>query len=108
MRPASPSGQHSLAVFPYSEEMQTELINMVMNLYSENEYDAPMSMQKILRTVEHLAQHPQKGQVLILKYGETLAGYAIVLHYWSNEYGGDLAVIDELFIQPALRRSGLG
>ncbi len=46
--------------------------------------------------------------------GVQLVGYAILIPYWSNEFGGNLLFIDELFVSPAfgaataLWRSGVG
>lgn len=37
-----------------------------------------------------------------------VAGYALVAYYASQEYGGKIALFDELFIKPALRGLGIG
>jgi ribosomal protein S18 acetylase RimI-like enzyme len=81
---------------------------MIFALYREDEYGEVMSRQKIQRTVQELMRHPEKGTIIVFYLGETVAGYSIVIYYWSNEYGGNIAVIDELYIQPNWRGEGIG
>lgn len=35
-------------------------------------------------------------------------GYALITSYWCNEEGGDVIVLDELFIKPVNRNKGYG
>lgn len=44
----------------------------------------------------------------IIEYGNSVAGYALVAYYASQEYGGKIALFDELFIKPDLRGLGIG
>ncbi len=37
-----------------------------------------------------------------------LVGYAILIYYWSNEYGGFVLFFDELYISPSFRRHQIG
>ena len=36
------------------------------------------------------------------------AGYALLIAYWSNELGGEVCAIDELFVAPDSRSRGHG
>ena len=36
----------------------------------------------------------------IIEYGADTAGYALVAYYASQEYGGKIALFDELYISP--------
>jgi ribosomal protein S18 acetylase RimI-like enzyme len=47
------------------------------------------------------------GEVLMIEYEGTLAGYSIIFRYWSNEYGGLMISIDELFIKKEFRNYGI-
>ena len=37
-----------------------------------------------------------------------MIGYALLINFWSNEYGGNMLIIDELYILPNHRNKGLG
>lgn len=83
-----------------------KVIDMMMALYHEDPGAQSMTRAKAGATLEHLRLHPQRGGVFTLKYGDELVGYLLLLWYWSNEYGGLLAVVDELYICPPWRRRG--
>jgi GNAT superfamily N-acetyltransferase len=38
---------------------------------------------------------------------ETLCGYALLIPYWSNEFGGMILVVDELLVERPLRGQGI-
>jgi ribosomal protein S18 acetylase RimI-like enzyme len=92
---------------PFEEQHLTELEAMILALYREDSGGEPMSPGKIGRTARELARHPEKGRILLFVAGETVVGYAIVIRYWSNEYGGDILFVDELYVKPDWRRRGI-
>lgn len=51
---------------------------------------------------------PELGRAWLLWDGEVTAGYVILALGFSIEYHGRDAFIDELYIEPAYRRRGLG
>ncbi len=85
-----------------------ELESMVMALYREDPTGQNMSLRKIRRTVAELSAHPDKGSITIVRVGDAVVGYVIVIDFWSNEYGGDIAHIDELYVRPPWRNKGIG
>jgi len=93
---------------PYRDDDFPELERMILALYQEDPPGQKMSRQKILRTVRELSAHPEKGGITLAQAGDQVVGYAIVIRYWSNEYGGDIACIDELYVKPAWRGLGIG
>ena len=44
----------------------------------------------------------------MIDHNEETVGYALLIHYWSNEYGGMLLFLDELFISEPFRGKGIG
>lgn len=92
----------------FQSEDLAELQQMMLALYREDQYDQPMTPGKVRRTVEMLTQHPQRGTILIFDVDAAITGYAILIPYWSNEYGGDLITIDELYVKPPWRSRGIG
>nr|WP_303652721.1 GNAT family N-acetyltransferase [Paludisphaera mucosa] len=59
-------------------------------------------------TIRHVLDHPERGRVVLFLDGEALVGYALLIPYWSNEFGGPLVFVDELYVAPAARGVGLG
>ena len=51
---------------------------------------------------------PSRGQVVLFNQGPVLVGYALLIPYWSNELGGTLLFIDEMFVAPGVRNQGIG
>jgi GNAT superfamily N-acetyltransferase len=48
------------------------------------------------------------GQVWFIQAGSQDVGHVVVTFCYSMEYGGLIAFVDDLFVQPAFRRAGLG
>ncbi len=67
-----------------------------------------MNDQRIDATFEHFQTHPQSGSILVIEQQARLVGYAILVNFWSNEYGGNLLVIDELYLTQPSRGNGIG
>ena len=82
---------------------------MMGALYAE---DAPsykgMSSTHFSRTLLQFLEHPERGSVILIWEEEHLAGYALLVPYWSNEFGGTIVFIDELFVRKEFRGRGLG
>lgn len=85
-----------------------EIIELIQNLYKEDSYVENISLQKINRTIKELFLHNEKGSIFIIEEKEKIIGYAIIINYWSNEFGGNILFIDEIFILPDYRNFGVG
>lgn len=85
-----------------------ELQKMVLALYREDPPGQHMSSRKIRHTITELSTHPDKGAITTMHVGDAIAGYAIIIYYWSNEYGGNIAHIDEFYVKPPWRNKGIG
>lgn len=90
------------------DEDTAELESMALALYREDPPGHRMSRHRIRRTIAEFSRHPDKGTITIIHVGREIIGYAIVVHFWSNEYGGNIACLDELYIKPAWRSRGVG
>ena len=67
-----------------------------------------MTDEKIERTFRRLQQHPDNGCVLVFEWQQQLIGYALLINFWSNEYGGNVLNIAELYVLEAFRAQGIG
>jgi len=81
---------------------------LIKNLYEEDPGGKQMSDEKIQRTFDQLTEHPDKGTILVLDVEGNIIGYAILINIWSNEFGGNIVNIDELYIKEEFRGKGVG
>ena len=93
---------------PYETSDKTALGSMILNLYADDPSVHVMSLEKANLTIETLSRHPSKGQIIVFEQGGEVVGYAILIFYWSNERGGDVVMIDELFVRTEYRSQGVG
>ncbi len=85
-----------------------EIHKMVFHFYEEYDSTHVISIENINKTIQHLISHPDHGSFRSIYLNDVLIGYTILINYWSNEYGGTVVFIDELYIKPAFRNQGLG
>lgn len=64
--------------------------NHVLSLYTEDPPGREMNPAKILNTFREFASKPEKGQIIVFDLSNKVVGYAILVLFWSNEYGGAL------------------
>ncbi len=92
----------------FEEKDRSELVTMVRALYHEDPGGKPMDSEKVGKTNNYLTTHPDQGKVMILYKNQIVIGYSILINYWSNEFGGKLLFIDELYIKREFRSQGVG
>jgi GNAT superfamily N-acetyltransferase len=85
----------------------SEVLAMMRGLYAEDPPAVPVDHRQFSRTLELLLAEPCRGAVIIFEEAAVLRGYAILIPYWSNEYGGTLLFVDEIFVKPAYRCHGI-
>ena len=85
-----------------------ELIELIQNLYKKDSNGESINLQKINRTLKELFLHTEKGSIFVIEEKEKIIGYSIIINYWSNEFGGNILFIDEIFIHQDYRNMGIG
>src|SRR5919108_5794648 len=85
-----------------------EIVLMMRALYAEDEAASPVNRSRFAANIEFLVSHPSRGSIILFGQGESLGGYALLVPYWSNEFGGTLLFVDELFVVSNARRRGIG
>lgn len=93
---------------PYKAEHKNEFFSLVHALYTEDPEGEKMTDEKIAGTIDYFLHYPQNGEVLIFTENKIVIGYAILLYQWSNEFGGRVITIDELYLKNDLRNKGTG
>lgn len=81
---------------------------LMIDFYNEDITNKNISSDKINKTFIELGKHPEKGILLILESQNMIIGYCLLINFWSNEYGGNLLSIDELYLIPTYRNKGIG
>tara|TARA_A100000171_G_scaffold52838_1_gene73526 strand:- start:9020 stop:9484 length:465 start_codon:yes stop_codon:yes gene_type:complete len=92
----------------FDDSQKNELSEMIKSLYSEDSNGEPINDQKIEKTISYFWKYPQHGKIVIFSFNGLTIGYSILINYWSNEYGGCLLQIDELYIRKNFRSHGIG
>jgi len=80
---------------------------LIKRLYLEDPEEKLISNEKISRTFRELRDHPCKGVIFVVELKGEIAGYALLLNIWSNEFGGNIVNIDELYVKKEFREKGI-
>lgn len=92
---------------PFAPQDLAELMSMIVALYREDSEGEPIAEAKIERTVQELTRYPGKGEIILFAVDQTIVDYALLIFFWSNEYGGNIVHIDELYIKESWRKQGI-
>ena len=91
------------------ESRASTILAMMAELYAE---DAPaysrFDIGRCRATIREFVENPSSGSVLVFSIEDTPVGYALLVPYWSNEFGGRIVFIDELFVSKPYRGAGIG
>ena len=80
---------------------------MIHELSYEDPSTELITDKKISLTIRELSKNPNRGRIVVFEEGKAVIGYAILIPYWSNEYGGNVLHIDELYVKPEHRGRGI-
>ncbi len=86
---------------------QADIVAMMNALYAEDQPASPVDHARFPRTVEQLVATPERGRIIVFFAEGAIRGYALLIPYWSNEFGGTLLIVDELFVIGAARNRGI-
>ena len=67
-------------------------------------FDASIAEKTFQRVVDH--HENLWGYLIFEKEDEPAAGYGLLTTYWCNEEGGNVLLLDELYIAPPFRHKG--
>jgi ribosomal protein S18 acetylase RimI-like enzyme len=91
----------------YEEADYSAILSLINSLYEEDDYGESISEEKINKTISELSKKPETGSIYVFLSDHAIIGYSIVINYWSNEFGGNIAVIDEIYVIPSARNKGI-
>jgi GNAT superfamily N-acetyltransferase len=84
------------------------IVDMCLALNREDPGPQPVRVEQIRSTLMELRANPLRGRVAVLELDGRVEGYAFLITYWSNELGGEICNIDEVYVRPDRRGSGHG
>lgn len=79
---------------------------MCTALQAEDPGPRPVPPEHIRRTLRTLRDEPARGRAVVLEQQGRVGAYALIVSFWSNELGGNVDVIDELYVEPGQRGQG--
>jgi ribosomal protein S18 acetylase RimI-like enzyme len=83
-----------------------EIERMCLELNREDPADAPVPAGHVRTTLATLRLEPVRGMALVLELEGRAEGYALLASFWSNELGGEVCNVDELYVRPSSRGRG--
>ena len=84
------------------------IVQMCRALNQEDPCQDPVPDENMRRTLRTLQEEPARGRALVLELDSQIHGYALLITFWSNELGGEVCFIDELYVGKASRGQGHG
>lgn len=84
------------------------IVEMCARLNQEDPGPRPVPPAHMRATLAVLRREPIRGRAVVLELDGQLAGYALLMAFWSTELGGEVCEIDELFVAPEHRGQGHG
>jgi GNAT superfamily N-acetyltransferase len=89
-------------------EDDDSLVEMCLQLYDEDPGGLPVRPENMRATLRALRREPCRGRAVALEIESQISGYALLIAFWSNELGGHICEVDELFVVPERRSQGHG
>jgi GNAT superfamily N-acetyltransferase len=82
------------------------IVAMCTALNAEDPGTAPVPPTHTRRTLGRLRAEPARGRAVVLDLGGGPVGYALLISFWSNELGGEVCTVDELYVAAGHRGRG--
>lgn len=72
------------------------------------EHGIVLTDQALQRATQGLIEDRALGRILTARLDGELVGVAVISFLWTLEHGGAAAWLDEVYVEPARRRDGIG
>ena len=91
-----------------AESDDEAVVEMCLGLFREDPGPLPADAGHMRETLGTLRRQPWRGRAVVLELGQQVVGYALLIAYWSNELGGEVCTVDELYVRRDFRGHGHG
>ena len=85
-----------------------EYINLVTEFYNSDAVLAPVDSSHFDKTFAELMRSSERVVCYVADIDGKLAGYALIARFFSQEAGGEVAWLDEIYIRDEFRGKGAG
>ena len=107
VRPSVETATDSSPWRPAAEQDFDRIVEMNVRLNAEDPSETmPFDRAMMKRTLAELMVNPVRGAAAVLELNGWTCGYALLISFWSNEFGGETCAIDELYVEPEFRGRG--
>lgn len=89
-----------------TSEDDDAIVRLSLALFTEDPSPEVITEESVRRTLERFRAEPLRGEVMVLDVDGRIAGYVFLPRYWSNELGGEICIVDELYVEAASRNRG--
>jgi len=90
-----------------TEADDAAIVAMCLALNTEDAGQERIEAAQVERTLAVLRAEPWRGRAVVLDDGGDRVGYALLISFWSNELGGELCQVDELYVAPRARAANM-
>ena len=98
-----------LSLDPVRPGEEDALAALVAALYAEDDHGpVPMAPSRARAQVDAMLAAPDRVRPHLVRLDGEVAGYVILADFWSNEFGGPMLYVDEMYVRPGLRSRGIG
>lgn len=97
----------SLRSRPAGPEDLDRLSGLVCAYYQDDPGAWPMSPERAADQIRRMLARPAHVFPRLLEVDGEVVGYCLLVPYFSNEFGGDIVWLDELYLRPERRGQGL-
>jgi GNAT superfamily N-acetyltransferase len=83
------------------------VVEMSSRLFAEDPALEDVPVAHTRTTLLRLRAEPARGRAIVAEVEGGVVGYAFLISVWSNELGGEVCLVDELFVEDAYRGRGI-
>lgn len=93
---------------PIQENDREIYLAMCRRFYDSDAVLEPVPGSRFEKTFDLLMKGTPFADAFVFTEGETVVGYALLAHTWSQEAGGEVVWIEEIYLEPEARGKGYG
>lgn len=93
---------------PARPDEDERLIELCLALYREDPGPISVTPDQVRHTLATFRREPWRGRAAALELDGAVQGFALLVSFWSNELGGEVCEVDELYVAPTQRGRGHG